>query len=264
MSITPLVSVLMTAYNREEYIEEAIESVLASSYPHLELIVVDDCSKDRTVEIARTYEAKDSRVKVFVNETNLGDYLNRNRAASLAKGEYIKYVDSDDVMFPSCLKKMVQRMTQFPEAGYGLCAVLDNQTKLCTSPRETYLEHIGGRGHFDRSPGGSIIKREAFEKLGGFSGKRQIGDYEFWLKIGAYYSMVKLPFDIYWVRSHDVQESKVNSEKEKNRMRIQVLKATFAKEQVPLNEKEKEMALKSLDQGFMRRVIRKVSGMISS
>src|ERR1700748_2916719 len=99
---SPLVSVLMTAYNREKYIEEAIESVLASSYTNLELIIVDDCSKDNTVEIARSYEARDPRVKVFINEKNLGDYPNRNRAASLAKGEYIKYVDSDDVMFTSC------------------------------------------------------------------------------------------------------------------------------------------------------------------
>jgi glycosyltransferase involved in cell wall biosynthesis len=110
---TPLVSVLMTAYNREKYIDEAIESVLASSYRNLELIVVDDCSKDRSVEIARTYAAKDDRVKVYVNETNLGDYPNRNRAASLARGEYIKYADSDDIMFPSCLKKMVTPMIQF-------------------------------------------------------------------------------------------------------------------------------------------------------
>src|SRR5690348_3619706 len=76
-STSPIVSVLMTAYNREKYISQAIESVLRSSLTNFELIIVDDVSKDRTVEIARNYAAKDNRVLVFVNEKNLGDYGNR-------------------------------------------------------------------------------------------------------------------------------------------------------------------------------------------
>ena len=84
-------SVLMTAYNRELYIAEAIESVLASTYQDFELIIVDDGSKDKTVAIAKKYESKDSRVKVFVNEQNLGDYPNRNKAASFASGKDIKH-----------------------------------------------------------------------------------------------------------------------------------------------------------------------------
>src|SRR5579875_2494307 len=122
-----LVSVLMNAYNREDYIAAAIESVLASIYPQLELIIVDDCSKDSTVAIAKSYEAKDARVKVYVNEKNLGDYPNRNKAASYAQGKYIKYLDSDDIMYPHCLEVMVSSMEQFPEAGFGLCAKVDAQ-----------------------------------------------------------------------------------------------------------------------------------------
>src|SRR5260370_37746092 len=93
----PLVSVLMTAYNREKYIAQAIESVLASTYTNFELIIVDDRSTDYSVEIARGYERKDKRVRVHVNEKNLGDYPNRNKAASYAVGKYIRYLDSDDV-----------------------------------------------------------------------------------------------------------------------------------------------------------------------
>src|SRR4051812_47750099 len=92
----PLVSVLMTSYNREKYIAQAIESVIASTYSNLELIIVDDCSKDSTVSIARSYAENDKRVKVYVNEKNLGDYPNRNKAASYATGKYLKYVDADD------------------------------------------------------------------------------------------------------------------------------------------------------------------------
>ena len=65
----PIVSVLMTAYNRENYIGEAIESVLASTLQDFELIIVDDCSKDKTVDIAKSYEAKDSRIKIYINDS---------------------------------------------------------------------------------------------------------------------------------------------------------------------------------------------------
>src|SRR5947207_2038625 len=117
----PLVSVLTTAYNREKYIAEAIESVLACSFKDFELIIVDDCSADRTVAIGRRYPSE-SRVRVHVNEKNLGDYPNRNRAASLAQGRYLKYVDSDDVIYPHGLEAMVGMMERFPDSGLGLAA----------------------------------------------------------------------------------------------------------------------------------------------
>src|ERR1017187_1015293 len=117
---SPLVSVLMTAYNREKYIGEAIESVLASSYADFELIIVDDCSTDSTVAIARSYEARDKRIKVFVNEKNLGDYVNRNEAAKFGSGKYLKYVDSDDLIYPYGLDVMVKAMEQFPDAALGI------------------------------------------------------------------------------------------------------------------------------------------------
>ena len=108
-----MVSVLMTAYNRQDYIAQAIDSVLASSYPDFELIIVDDGSKDDTLSIAKGYEKMDNRVKVYSNKKNLGDYNNRNKAASYAQGKYIKYLDSDDLMYPHCLQVMVYSMEQF-------------------------------------------------------------------------------------------------------------------------------------------------------
>src|SRR6186713_1635409 len=103
----PLVSVLMTSYNREKYISDAIESVLASTYVNFEVIVVDDCSKDRTVELARSYAERDSRIKIYENEKNLGDYPNRNRAATYAKGKYLKYIDADDYIYPWGLELLI-------------------------------------------------------------------------------------------------------------------------------------------------------------
>lgn len=99
----PLVSILMTSYNREEYIAQAIQSVLDSSFTNFELIIVDDGSKDQTLKIARSFAERDKRIKIYINEQNLGDYPNRNQAAKYAEGAYIKYLDSDDYLLPGGL-----------------------------------------------------------------------------------------------------------------------------------------------------------------
>lgn len=150
----PLVSVLVTSYNRANYIAASLESVLASHFSDLEVIVSDDASSDDTVGIAQVFAGRDERVRVFVNEQNLGDYPNRNRAASLARGRYIKYVDSDDILYPHALTVMVEGMERFPEAGFGLSSLPDPKVPYpaVSTPHQTYKEHFSGFSHFDRAP----------------------------------------------------------------------------------------------------------------
>ena len=238
----PLVSVLMTAYNREKYIAPAIESVLASTYTNIELIVVDDVSKDHTVEIARRYSQKDKRVKVYVNEKNLGDYPNRNMAAGYARGKYIKYLDADDMMYDYGLEVMVRFTEQFPEAGFGLASYPDDDRPFpyLLTPHEIYFESFTKTNHFDRAPGSGLIKREAFNTVGGFSGKRMVGDYEFWFKIARYYSMVKFPQDLYWNRLHEDQESQTEfARKNYVTLRKEVLEDALAHPECPLTAEDK-------------------------
>ena len=106
---TPLVSVIMPAYNAGRYIAEAIESVLSQTVADLELIVIDDCSQDRTLKIAEEYAQKDSRIHVIPNEQNMGVAKTRNRGLSLCRGEYVALLDSDDYWKPQMLEKMIQR-----------------------------------------------------------------------------------------------------------------------------------------------------------
>ncbi len=205
----PLISVLMTAYNREKYIAEAIESVLTSTNKNFELIIVDDCSLDRTVEIANSYAKKDSRVHVHVNDSNLGDYNNRNMAASHAKGKYLKYLDSDDLLYPHGLEVFVNSMEQYPEAALGLSSRAIQQTNpfpILFSPEESYRNHFFKNGFLDCGPTGVIIRTDIFNLLGGFSGKRMIGDFELWLKISAQFPVIVVaPSLVFW-RIHDGQE----------------------------------------------------------
>lgn len=101
------VSIIMAAYNAEKTIESAIESVLAQTYEDWELIVVNDCSKDKTMEIVSAVAEKDSRVKLISNETNSGVSITRKRGAEAARGTWIAVLDSDDMWKPDKLEKQL-------------------------------------------------------------------------------------------------------------------------------------------------------------
>lgn len=200
-------SVLMTAFNREKYIAESIQSVLSSTFQDFELIIVDDGSTDRTVEIARSFEILDSRINVIVNEKNLGDYPNRNRAASLAKGKYIKYVDSDDLIYPCCLETMVNSMDKL-SGNIGLACGVYQKAPLPVklSPSDSFYLHFIGGGIFGRSPLSAIIRRDYFEKVGGFNNERMVSDFEFWFRTALDTGLVCLQDGMQWNREHDGQE----------------------------------------------------------
>ena len=104
----PLVSVIMPAYNAERFLNAAIESVLAQSISHWELLVIDDCSTDGTYQVA--LQQKDPRICVLQNEVNRGVAETRNRGIRLAKGKYIAFLDSDDIWHPQKLEKQIEKL----------------------------------------------------------------------------------------------------------------------------------------------------------
>lgn len=251
----PLVSILMTAYNRERLISEAIDSVLSSTYQNFELIIVDDCSTDSTYYVAEKYAEKDKRISLYRNKYNLGDYPNRNQAAKYANGEYIKYLDSDDVIYPHGLEAMVYFMSGHPEAGFGLSVVgyADRPHPVVLSPRKSYLQNFFGKELFGRSPGSSIIRRTAFEALSGFSGLRQAGDHEFWLAIARRYSMVTLPANLYWARCHSEQEQRKDDEIAKAIMHYRLQVDALFHPECPLTQEEVHKALERLQLGHSKQ-----------
>lgn len=206
----PLVSVLMTAYNREQYIAEAIESVIASTYINFELIIVDDCSTDNTLLIARNYEKMDSRIKVYLNNQNLGDYLNRNKAASYSTGKYIKYLDADDIIYRHSLSYMVESMELNPSAAMGISFnTIDDVLPYphLSSSKETIYAEFLGKSFIGCGPSGTILTKEVFDKFNGFSGTQFIGDHELWFKIAKSFDILKLQPALVWWRSHYDQQS---------------------------------------------------------
>ena len=203
----PLISVLMTAYNREQFIAEAIESVLVSTYKNLELIIVDDCSGDNTVCIAKLFEQNDSRIRVYVNEHNLGDYANRNRAASYAGGTYLMHVDSDDTILPEGIAKCVQVMQQFPDAHFGMRLYGKECAPYETSPGEVIQQHFFDAPLLGIGPGATIIRREFFERIHQYPVKYgPANDRYFNLKAASQTPMVFIPFEFLRYRLHEGQE----------------------------------------------------------
>lgn len=116
-----LVCVIMPAYNAERFIETAIRSVMAQTYTNWELIVIDDCSKDATVDIVERLALEDERVTLLRNEENQGVAKTRNRGLDLCKGSYVAFLDSDDIWYPEKLEKQLVRM-KAAGADIGYCS----------------------------------------------------------------------------------------------------------------------------------------------
>ena len=102
-----LISIVMPAYNCEKYIEDSIKSVINQTYKHWELIVLDDGSEDNTINIINGLAAQDERIKFYQNDKNQGVSATRNRGIALAQGEWIAFLDSDDMWQKEKLQKQM-------------------------------------------------------------------------------------------------------------------------------------------------------------
>jgi len=102
----PLVSVCIPSYNNEKYIAETIQSVLNQTYSNFEIIIVDDHSIDKTIEVINRFS--DKRIVLYQNTVNLGMHGNWNKVLSLANGEYIKLLCGDDIIYPDCIAQEVK------------------------------------------------------------------------------------------------------------------------------------------------------------
>ena len=123
----PLVSIVTPVYNEEKYLAECIESVLAQTYPNWEYVIVNNCSTDRSLQIAQSYAAQDKRIRVCDNREFLRAISNQNHALRQISSEskYCKVVLGDDWIFPECVTQMVELAEAHPSVAivgaYGMC-----------------------------------------------------------------------------------------------------------------------------------------------
>jgi glycosyltransferase involved in cell wall biosynthesis len=204
MTAAPRISVLLTSYNRQDFIAGAIESVLVQTFADFELVIVDDGSTDRTVEIAQRYLA-DPRVRLVQNPRNLGQFENRRYAATLARAPFLKYHDSDDLMYPHCLATMIEPLEREPRAAFALSAAgywPGGPCPMLLTPELAYERAFLGSGLFHLGPASALFRAEAFRELGGFPLEGVASDYLFWIRACASVNVLLVPGDLYYYRVH--------------------------------------------------------------
>jgi glycosyltransferase involved in cell wall biosynthesis len=179
-----MISVIMPAYNSEDFIAEAIESVLNQTFRDFELIISDDASQDRTLEIAESYAAHDPRIRVLRGEKNVGAAENGTRCLRAAKFPWIARMDSDDISLPDRLAQLMDAAQSDPEVVLwgGYATIINRMGKRLRRIRsgpeslEEYLEYRrAGKVIYVVSPT-CFFRRDLALELGGYDPQLQAAD----------------------------------------------------------------------------------------
>lgn len=203
----PSVSILMPVYNAEPYLSEAIQSMLNQTYADFELIILDDCSTDRSAEVVHTYT--DVRIVYHRNEVNSGLANNLNTGLKLAKGKYIARMDGDDISLPHRLQTQVDFLESHPDIDLCSCAMqmfgADNQ--LWIRDRDPEQVKITMMFYSAVLHASSVFRKDVFERNNLIYNQETFPaeDYDLWARAAFYCRMVNLPDVMYLYRMHRTQ-----------------------------------------------------------
>ena len=188
-----MISVVIPLYNKEKAIRATLQSVLAQTYLDFEVIVVDDGSKDNSLQVAQSIE--DSRLRV-IHKVNGGVSSARNRGIKEAKGEYIALLDGDDLWESTFLEEMIKMIEDFPKAGiWGVSIAFIKNQRLYKWNQglgegyRGYVENYFGTSHNDLFCSSSVvIRKEVFDKVGYFDERISSSeDLDMWYRIILHY-----------------------------------------------------------------------------
>ncbi|NJM71923.1 MAG: glycosyltransferase [Scytonema sp. RU_4_4] len=186
----PKVSVVMSVYNGDQYLQESIESILNQTFTDFEFIMIDDGSIDNSWEILTEYAKQDQRVKLFKNTENIGLTKSLNKGLKLAQGEYVARQDADDVSLPERFEKQVEFLEQAPEVVLVSCNIdlidqegrlLGKQQRACDRDLVSwyllFYNHLAGHSQV-------MFRQKLVSDLGGYSEDyRYSQDYELWSRL---------------------------------------------------------------------------------
>ena len=214
--IDGMVSVIMPAYNCRKYISEAIQSVENQTYENWELIIVDDNSTDGTGEIVEKYKKKDIRIKYYRSEINEGPAASRNKAIDTAKGEYIAFLDSDDIWMSEKLEIQIDFMKSNHHA--ICCSAYKKMDEYGKSLHKVYIPYSKidyWRCFLLSNPVGNSTVVYNRKILGNqvIPDIKKRNDFALWLQLlrqEKYIYGIKEPLVLYRVRQNSVSSSKVS------------------------------------------------------
>jgi glycosyltransferase involved in cell wall biosynthesis len=206
MHQNPLVSVICLCYNHADYVTESLDSVLNQEYKNIEIIIIDDCSTDNSVPVIDEWLQKYPSILFIKNKTNLGNTKSFNKALEIAKGAYIIDFATDDILMPNCITQQIEKFStsHFKNLGivYGNATLIDEKGnfiehyfkvsdngKLLSKRKsgDEYLRIITG-GDEAMCTVSAMVKKEVYEKLGGYDERLAYEDLDFWIRASRTYS----------------------------------------------------------------------------
>jgi len=205
-----MISIIMPAYNSDNFVGDAIESVLAQTYPHFELIVCDDGSTDKTLEIVESYVERDPRIRLLRNKFRSVS-LNANSGVAAARYPWIARLDADDMATPDRLERQIQAAEHEPHVVcWGGAAELINRNgqRLRTArlgpETEAEFEELRRSGHVIYMLGlTTMIRRDAFQRVGGYDPRfNSADDIELLSRLAELGSIRALPAILGYYRIH--------------------------------------------------------------
>ena len=202
--MSALVSIILPTYNGEKYIRTSVESCLNQTYTNIELIIVNDCSKDNTLSIVEAYAKQDTRVKVISNPINKKLPLSLNEGFKHATGAYYTWTSDDNYYSPIAIEAMVNSLEKTgKDLLYANYKIIDDEGKVTDEKwfgniNESFVKWLGCGACF-------LYKKEVHERNNGYDPSTfLIEDYDFFLRAFLHSSFEYLPLqDLYYYRHHD-------------------------------------------------------------
>ncbi|MCC7528088.1 MAG: glycosyltransferase [Candidatus Melainabacteria bacterium] len=230
----PLVTIITPAYNRVQYLQETIESILLQDYPKVEYIVLDDGSKDNTVELLETYTGK----LIWESHENMGEIRTVNKAYGMAKGEYIAVINSDDPLLPGAISAAVDVFLKNPDVQvvYPDWSYIDSEGKTIMdmqTPEYDYLEMLAT--HRCMPGPGTFVSKRALDLVGLRDPHfKYISDFDLWLRIGLRGPFKRLPQVLATYRVHPTSLSSTEQGRKMASEDIEMLDRLYSRNDLPM------------------------------
>ncbi len=242
MNALPAVTVLMPVFNAESFLPEAIESILKQTFSDFELLMINDCSTDRSVEIINSY--KDSRIRLVSNEKNIKLIATLNKGLEIARGKYIARMDADDISHRERIEKQVRFMESHPDVGLCSCwfETFGNGNKIVNYPEHNDDIRIMLLYQSPFCHASVVYRTEVLRKIDFRYSTDFIHaeDLEAWVTLAGVTRIANVPEVLYRVRMHHSSVSSVHSNIQQENT-LKALRIQF--EKIGLNVSDSEISL---------------------
>ncbi|MGE0876466.1 MAG: glycosyltransferase [Burkholderiales bacterium] len=229
------VTVVVPAHNHADYLGQAIESVLAQTYPDVELIVLDDGSTDETRDVLSRFRGRFH----FESHPNMGQSATLNKGWAMARGEILGYLSADDVLYPQCVRRAVQTLQEDSAVVVSYCDFekIDQRSArlgIVRTPEWRYADLVL-EGECPPGPG-AFFRRAAYLVTGGWNPAfRRVPDFEFWLRMGLQGEFRRIPEILAGYRVHDSAQSFSTAHPDRADEMISALEQFFLRSDLPPN-----------------------------